>query len=410
MKKLITILVLSLNLGAKAQSYTNTYNFNAITSLTTSFNNDGTPVLTNVASGGLGNSGMINIPLGSSDLWTTKQSFNLCDLLGDVYKIEGYFRTVSNSGYGGFGFATNSSNTCVGEGYATPGLGVTFHGGGGAFHSNGVTTYLDWFSTNGDLVANNWYKAVFSIQVVGANTYNLVLQIFNSDANGNVGSLFVQRNLNNVLNNNIGTAAGVYLYFSTVGVRMDKLDNLTITLTCAVPLPVELVDFDYDCSDEVPSLSWKTVSEKNLDYFEVQQSDDGVHFSTLQQINAAGNSENMLEYVTSVYAPLASILYYRLKMVDNDGREEYSDVISGTICLAQETLITSISQTDQEVQLTLSDPCSIVIIDALGKKVANNEILQSTLLLSKSGICAGVYLVCASNKLGFTQFRRVYIY
>ncbi len=93
------------------------------------------------------------------------------------------------------------------------------------------------------------------------------------------------------------------------------------------PLPVELVDFNAvkNNKNEV-EVSWKTVSEINNDYFEVEKSQDGVNFTSFVQIEGAGNSQNELDYATLDRNPFSGISYYRLKQVDFDGHFSYSEI------------------------------------------------------------------------------------
>ena len=75
-------------------------------------------------------------------------------------------------------------------------------------------------------------------------------------------------------------------------------------------------------------LSWNTVTEKNGDHFDVERSEDGVRFVKIGQQSAAGLSSERKPYSFSDKNPGASANYYRLKMVDVDGRYDYSKVVS----------------------------------------------------------------------------------
>jgi hypothetical protein len=230
MKKFyIGLLFISVSVGTYAQKQTRELQFSSSTDLTDKFNDDGSPEFTLVATGGLGDGGAINVPIGSDDIWTTKEGYSVSGV-GDKYTVEAYFKVAQNSGYGGVGLAANSSNTNNSPGYADPGLGVTFHGGGGSFHSNGTSETLDWYGTSGDLVLGNWYKLVFVVEAVSANTYNLSMTVYNSDADGVVGTVFTENTWEDVVNNEIGGASTLHTYFSSTGSRMEKIDNYKITL------------------------------------------------------------------------------------------------------------------------------------------------------------------------------------
>jgi hypothetical protein len=73
-------------------------------------------------------------------------------------------------------------------------------------------------------------------------------------------------------------------------------------------------------------LKWKTATEINSDHFEIERSTDGRNFSLIGMKNAAGNSVTEVNYDQVDPNMNASIYYYRLKLVDVDGRFTYSNI------------------------------------------------------------------------------------
>ena len=77
-------------------------------------------------------------------------------------------------------------------------------------------------------------------------------------------------------------------------------------------------------------ISWTTTNEVNTNYFEVERSEDAVNFTTIGQVSASRSEEithnySLPDYLSSVHS---SILYYRLKMVDIDGKYSYGKVVA----------------------------------------------------------------------------------
>lgn len=91
-------------------------------------------------------------------------------------------------------------------------------------------------------------------------------------------------------------------------------------------LPVELVDFNAEKVENGNLLSWHTASEQNSQYFKVERSGDGLNFTEIGSVNAAGNSMAMLSYTYTDYTPLKGANYYRLRQMDIGGPFTYSDV------------------------------------------------------------------------------------
>lgn len=95
-----------------------------------------------------------------------------------------------------------------------------------------------------------------------------------------------------------------------------------------IPLPVELDNLDVNNSESGQvTLTWSTLSEQNSDYFSILRSENGVDYEELGKVSAAGNSALELGYQFTDYKPITNKnSFYKLKMVDLDGRFEYSEI------------------------------------------------------------------------------------
>jgi len=77
-------------------------------------------------------------------------------------------------------------------------------------------------------------------------------------------------------------------------------------------------------------LEWKTMMEMKIAYYTVQRSDDGIDFQDLANVDSKmTDSTNVyqLEYTYTDQSSLPGTSYYRLKVVDDKGLTNYSDVI-----------------------------------------------------------------------------------
>lgn len=95
----------------------------------------------------------------------------------------------------------------------------------------------------------------------------------------------------------------------------------------AGPLPITLLNFRVDLSGDYVNCTWQTSSELNSSQFIVEQSIDGINFTELGKINAAGNSVIVKNYQYIDTRASNGNSYYRLKIVDKDGNFTYSKVI-----------------------------------------------------------------------------------
>lgn len=92
------------------------------------------------------------------------------------------------------------------------------------------------------------------------------------------------------------------------------------------PLPVNLLNFSANRSDDKVLLEWTTLSETNNEYFSIEVSADAINFEEVTRVSGAGNSNSVLSYRTFDNNPMSGVSYYRLRQVDFDGKSMYSGV------------------------------------------------------------------------------------
>ena len=128
---------------------------------------------------------------------------------------------------------------------------------------------------------------------------------------------------------NNGNAANV-AYFRNLSGNSDvafvAYNNKAINLFNAL-LPVTLTGFSGKQSGSQIKLDWSTGAEINSAFFVIEKSADGAFFSALASIKASANSSSTLYYSGIDANPQAGNNYYRLKMVDKDGKLTYSAII-----------------------------------------------------------------------------------
>lgn len=102
---------------------------------------------------------------------------------------------------------------------------------------------------------------------------------------------------------------------------------LTVYTNGVVLMPVDLLSFNLQHKGGKVLLQWSTVSEKNTDRFDIEHSINGSVFSRIGSVKAAANSNVKKEYPFLHEKPVAGWNYYRLKMIDTDGKFTYSNII-----------------------------------------------------------------------------------
>ncbi|MGC4101987.1 hypothetical protein [Ferruginibacter sp.] len=102
-------------------------------------------------------------------------------------------------------------------------------------------------------------------------------------------------------------------------------NNFTIASTSWV-LPLDIISFTGARNGNYNRLNWTIANEVNVLHYELQRSNDGTNFSTINVQNAKNNSGTE-QYSYDDVAALQSKVYYRLKCVDMNGQVKYSGIV-----------------------------------------------------------------------------------
>lgn len=96
----------------------------------------------------------------------------------------------------------------------------------------------------------------------------------------------------------------------------------------SIRLPVVLASFTAKLENKKPVISWVSSKEENLNVFVLERSADGQNFKDAAMIfpNEKTSADSKYSYTDNAVSTSAKgILYYRLRMVDLDGKFKYSE-------------------------------------------------------------------------------------
>ncbi|MBP6641419.1 MAG: hypothetical protein KA293_14090 [Bacteroidia bacterium] len=103
------------------------------------------------------------------------------------------------------------------------------------------------------------------------------------------------------------------------------IDDVRIS---TIIVPAQLVTFAAREEANLIRLSWTSAEELKLDRYEVERSLQPTGFKTIGTVSAKGNgSLGNVNYSYNDPKSGASTVYYRLKMVDQDGKTQFSNIV-----------------------------------------------------------------------------------
>lgn len=91
-------------------------------------------------------------------------------------------------------------------------------------------------------------------------------------------------------------------------------------------LPLQFSNFSLRKAGNAVQLSWKTAQEQSVSHFEILKSVNGLSFATIASVSARNSSiENY--YTITDPNPAASNNYYKIVMLDKDGKKSVSEIL-----------------------------------------------------------------------------------
>ncbi len=117
----------------------------------------------------------------------------------------------------------------------------------------------------------------------------------------------------------------VYMIQGTRNPYIDHPEYVALVWQCSGVLPVTIIDFTGVKYNQSVLLRWYATYETNFKSYEVQRSIDGNTFATIGELSG----RNLANYsFTDNKLPHSTIVYYRIRMIDIDGKSSYSKTIA----------------------------------------------------------------------------------
>lgn len=186
------------------------------------------------------------------------------------------------------------------------------------------------------------------------------------------------------------------------GFEIDDLKSFSFTMN-GMSLPISLTNWEAINKGDYVQLIWKTASEINNDYFEIESSSDGITWHVISTIMGAGNSNKIINYTEIDEKPLPGISYYRLKQVDITGNFSYSNIIVINRCNSEGYINVLYNKEEENVTIEgdsiLSKDFSIRNIHGISvtECVIFNQISSHIIQINVTAIPKGMYIIKSSK-------------
>lgn len=176
----------------------------------------------------------------------------------------------------------------------------------------------------------------------------------------------------------------------------------SITVEVSNPLPVRLISFSGSFAHGIADLRWQTSEETNAGHFIIERSLNGLHFQSIGEVAAAGNSRETRNYSYQDVgiATSSGKVYYRLTEVDLDGRRQTSRIITIALTNANDSRLRVLPNPSKgrEIIIQIAEQlgnCELILTDTNGHLLEKRHVLSDNdpLNISFGARNSGTYII-----------------
>ncbi len=166
----------------------------------------------------------------------------------------------------------------------------------------------------------------------------------------------------------------------------------------ATPLPVELISFNATCMNDFIQIKWTTASEKNNKMFELYKSDNAIDWSLIHTTDGQGDKASETNYQFMDSKKQAA--YYRLKDIDFDGIENWSQIIFAD-CesnASKTEIYPNPAQDFIKVITEIDEKTTLRIVSLEGRVLKTLPLISNQTLVDIKSLISGVYIIEIEKK------------
>lgn len=196
-------------------------------------------------------------------------------------------------------------------------------------------------------------------------------------------------------------AWGAYPYLPSQRVLVsDVLNGLFVLELNQTLLPVTWNSFRAWRDNNVIRVRWSTAQERNSANYDVERSADGLNFTAIARVRAAGNSNMTQDYSYTDEKPESKNNYYRIKQIDADGKWQYTDIkqVGFSTTIREPQLYPNPSKAEDKLTLAFSNnnvdgEVDIKMYDLQGRLIHENKIAFAKEINIEKPTSEGIYIL-----------------
>jgi len=170
--------------------------------------------------------------------------------------------------------------------------------------------------------------------------------------------------------------------------------------SCGLALPITLVSFEGKLQNNAAILKWVAENPDRFNRFDIERSIDGIKYEKIGMLPVQTNTTYNF-YDKNL--PNSKVVYYRLKMVDNNGVFTYSTIVTIKLPLKFSNALVYPNPTMGELNIKLYEPLfknsTLQVLDVTGRMVKQQSISANNLNISLDvkNLSTGRYFITITN-------------
>jgi Secretion system C-terminal sorting domain/Fibronectin type III domain len=190
-------------------------------------------------------------------------------------------------------------------------------------------------------------------------------------------------------------------YVELTGINSFSGGSVAVGGGVATPLPITMKSLSAIEKGATNLIKWETATEQNVRIFAVEKSIDGKNWKALGTV--VPNTAKRYEMIDA--AP-ATNMYYRVRNIDNDGREDVSEIVSvnrksGKLAIASIAPNPTTDDMKVKIETTENTTITIHVVDVVGRVVMTQSIEAlngfNTVTLNTAAIQSGTYFLVIND-------------
>jgi PKD repeat protein len=185
--------------------------------------------------------------------------------------------------------------------------------------------------------------------------------------------------------------------------------SLFVKACYPIPLNINSVVLNGSKNGATVNLNWQTINKKYTNYYQLEQSTDGVNFETIQTVEHNNIAEDLENNYIDAIMPQSNIVFYKLKLITVSGQTITSNLLQFTNTLSNTDLMYALptlvnNECNIYLETKINQTAELKIYNSTGRLITQKQLALNKSLnefkIDCSTLSSGIYLINVRTQEG----------